>query len=321
MSVTAECILRNRFINGDRLSAFQFTDHFEDSFMGKGEHNFNLITADGDQLEVYWTIQSFYHDDYFEWIKIKLNKYNKPIHGNFVIHAEKIKFNDAGSFDTNSSPSGHYTAAIECSDTQSIKITIFIIYSAEIATLSQLSEDFNNFFDNQEFHDVTFDIRGEEIAAHKQILAARSEKFSELFSDLMQKRHDRIEIDDVEPSVFRLFLRFVYGARLDTNSVTVDEYLKLMEVANNYKVESLISFCAQYLCTQVNVDNAAKILMSADFVGQEILKKRCIELILKNKEKVADTEGYKEMVKSSRADLLSEIFLRAATDTKNLTLA
>ena len=46
--------------------------------------------------------------------------------------------------------------------------------------------------------------------------------------------HRRIVIPDVEESVFRLFLDYLYGSKLNTSQLPTDTLMELMAVADRY---------------------------------------------------------------------------------------
>jgi len=69
-----------------------------------------------------------------------------------------------------------------------------------------LTTDLSNLLRDQTFSDVKFDVHGEEFAAHKAIMAARSEVFSAMFathSNFAEAQNGSVKIVDVEKDVFR----------------------------------------------------------------------------------------------------------------------
>lgn len=168
-------------------------------------------------------------------------------------------------------------------------------------------EDYDKFLKNQEFCDIIFVVENEEIPAHKQILIARNEVFAKMFtSKMLEKETSRVEIIDIESKIFKLLLRFIYCGKI--GSIEANELQKLILAADKYSVENLVNICGNRLFSKLSIENAVHTLMIADLVRINYLKKNCIDLILKYKDKVIETEGYKEMVKSGRIELLSELF-------------
>lgn len=76
-------------------------------------------------------------------------------------------------------------------------------------------------------------------SVHKFMLAARSRVFQAMFeSDMSESRTGIVEIDDVEPDIFRQFLRFVYTGQLDGPLSPALRY-----VAHKYDVSTLEALC------------------------------------------------------------------------------
>ncbi|CAN6338364.1 unnamed protein product [Urochloa humidicola] len=77
---------------------------------------------------------------------------------------------------------------------------------------SNLPQHLGELLESQVGSDVTFTVAGESFAAHKKyVLAARSSVFmAELFGEMHEKSSRRIKIREMEPSVFRAMLRFIY---------------------------------------------------------------------------------------------------------------
>ncbi|CAD6256077.1 unnamed protein product [Miscanthus lutarioriparius] len=105
--------------------------------------------------------------------------------------------------------------------------------------------------------DVTLEVGGEAFAAHSSVLAARSAVFqAELFGGPPDKedasvttRHVRIH--DIEPSVFRALLHFIYTDSLpeiDAGDETVMAR-RLLVAAQRYGLEGLKWICEDVLCT------------------------------------------------------------------------
>jgi speckle-type POZ protein len=59
--------------------------------------------------------------------------------------------------------------------------------------------------------DVSFLVSGDSFSAHKLVLAARSPVFmAQFFGQMVEKSSEQVEIKDMEASVFKALLRFIY---------------------------------------------------------------------------------------------------------------
>ena len=60
--------------------------------------------------------------------------------------------------------------------------------------------------------DVVFLVRGKELRAHKQTLAAKSPVFEAMFEDdFLEKKNGLVQIEDIDPDVFEVMLKFIYN--------------------------------------------------------------------------------------------------------------
>jgi speckle-type POZ protein len=163
--------------------------------------------------------------------------------------------------------------------------------------------------------DVTFLVSGESFAAHKNILAARSRVFmAEFFGDMKEKSSESVEIEDMEPAVFKGLLHFIYTDRVpelekDQEASTVMAQ-HLLAAADRYGLDRLKLICEAKLSRAVAVDTAATTLALAEQHNCLQLKGKCVEFILSSPailDAVLLTEGYKHLAASCPlvlADLL-----------------
>ncbi|KQK17056.1 hypothetical protein BRADI_1g32241v3 [Brachypodium distachyon] len=155
--------------------------------------------------------------------------------------------------------------------------------------------------------DVTFLVSGESFAAHKAILAARSPVFmAEFFvGDMKEKLSQRVEIEDMEASVFRALLHFIYtdtvlpeelDQQLDATGATMAQHL--LAAADRYGLERLKLLCEVKLSGGITVDTAATTLALAEQHNCWQLKAKCMEFIVSTPailDAVLSTEGYKHL--------------------------
>jgi len=77
-------------------------------------------------------------------------------------------------------------------------------------------------------------------------------------------------------------------------------------------MESLREFCAVRISSNISVDNAAMVLLLAEMHNSAKLKAKCIEFISANSKQVIETDGWKQMLKANRIELLNELYLHLA---------
>lgn len=323
-TVQALCFSRMELESGTTVLGFTFevisevNDRLEEGgvHIKEGENRiFKLITKD-ENLEVLWSFEAKNKNgEFLEWNTLKLLRYNRNIHGNFLVQASgsyDLDFYEKKQgvsvffdmFDTDSNATFEKNFKIQ--DTHSIKLTIFIIYCKNGIEFSFLAKDYEKFLNDQEFSDFTFVIGNEEIRAHSQIVSARNQVFGIMLNSEKAERVNRkIMIMEIKPYIFKLFLKFIYSGILDTEDV--DHLLELVAVANKYSVGRLIEACERILVNKLSIYNVIYIFDTSDLMGMKILKIKCIGFIIRNRDEVMLTQGYKDLVQDSRPDFMSDI--------------
>ncbi|XP_022681031.1 BTB/POZ and MATH domain-containing protein 1-like [Setaria italica] len=143
--------------------------------------------------------------------------------------------------------------------------------------------------------DVTIDVGGEAtVDAHGWLLAARSPVFqAELLASKKEKPagggacHRRIEIQGVEPEVFKAVLHYMF------------------------KLDRLRLMCEETLCKRIDVTTLADTLAVAERHGCRGLSPACLEFIScpGNLKAVVATEGLEELRAKWGPALLTELFV------------
>lgn len=313
-SVQAKCVSKKNLSNGVRSLTFTYEGHFEDRSADLDNWNFIIVTADEDEeLKIEWLVECEYlENDLCRWKNITIKKYNVNVYGSYVIRQTGRDVFQFGTFDIvyPSLLEEHEGIYLDHDPNSFIEITITIFWKLDEEVLLSLADDFDKFMENQELRDAVFVLGSQEIPAHKQIVSARSAVIEKMFvTDMEERESGRVHIHDVEPNVFKKFLQFIYSGKLETENT--DDLLKLLVAGDKYSVKSLVAVCVNKLLENLSVTNAVHILMTAHLVREDFLKIKCMEIIVKNKATVGETDGYKDLIAFGHIDLLSELFLHA----------
>ena len=111
--------------------------------------------------------------------------------------------------------------------------------------------------------DILFKVGDRSFWAHKFILAARSPVLAAMFhADMIESRTGTVEIDDVDPDIFRQFLRFVY-----TGQVNGPFSKELKRVADKYDVKTLMSLCKAAAEVPQNPDDVDQVVQFVSVSG------------------------------------------------------
>ncbi|QDZ23047.1 POZ domain-containing protein [Chloropicon primus] len=165
----------------------------------------------------------------------------------------------------------------------------------------RLSEDLGGLLKSGENSDFTFVVEGEEMPAHRLIVASRSPVFKALLeNDMMEGKAKKIDIVDVRAPAFQILLHFVYTDSLppevsgDNLEVTMAQHL--LAAADRFELPRLRAICEKHLCETVDIANAATTLTLADENHATELKRHCLEFVAQNLSNVMVTSGFEYMV-------------------------
>ena len=138
--------------------------------------------------------------------------------------------------------------------------------------------------------------------AHRAVLAARSPVFAKMFSHNMKESvTNSIDMSDIEPDVLEEFLTYLYTYDSPNIKNHADS---LLDIAEKYQLPHLKSLCEQRLSYDLQIDNAAKILLLAHKYGAKQLKQNALLYIGKHSsiQQTAEWGKVKE-----NAELLAEL--------------
>ncbi|XP_078148308.1 BTB/POZ and MATH domain-containing protein 2-like isoform X1 [Carex rostrata] len=155
---------------------------------------------------------------------------------------------------------------------------------------SNLNKNLANLLESGNGADVTFVVKGERFKAHRWMLAARSAVFNaELFGCMNEKWADTITVDDMEATVFKSMLYFIYSDSLPDFEGCIDDdgekqNMRLMAqhllvAANRYQLERLRLMSEDLLCKNLGVSNAVNTLILAEQHNCSQLKAKCLKFM------------------------------------------
>lgn len=179
---------------------------------------------------------------------------------------------------------------------------------------SELVDNLDHLFETKVCSDVTLNVAGKELQAHKAILAARSPVFRKMFcNDMKESNMNRVEIIDLESDVVEAMLKYMYTDGHSFEKILVRDLggpserqniaIGLLRAADKYQLDRLRSICEQELCNHLSENTVIAILLSADQYNAARLKHRAIEFIGANRMKKIDWTN----IAKERADLAIQI--------------
>lgn len=179
-----------------------------------------------------------------------------------------------------------------------------------------LCEHIERLWEKGQRFDVTFEVEGESISAHRFMLAARSPVFeAKLYGPMAEANMEHIKIDEMRAEVFMALLHFVYtdqlvedGSSTDHQDLSVELLQDLFVAADRFALDKLSLLCREQLERNLSVDTVATTLVLADRHSCAELKKKCLDFASapENFSLVALTVGYLHIMQGASL-LFSEL--------------
>ncbi|XP_052801428.1 BTB/POZ domain-containing protein 1-like [Mya arenaria] len=122
----------------------------------------------------------------------------------------------------------------------------------------------------------------QEVKCHRFILASRSPVLYTMFCGSLPET-GVVEIPDVEASVFRQVVRFLYNGEIQVMPETV---MALMYVAKKYDIKLLTDLCKSFLEKEIAVDNVCTIIDQAVKFDEKDLIQQCLTFVSERSDQV-----------------------------------
>ncbi|GAQ90731.1 BTB/POZ/MATH-domains containing protein [Klebsormidium nitens] len=168
----------------------------------------------------------------------------------------------------------------------------------------QLGMHYSQLLESGEASDLTLEVDGEQIRAHKLILCARSPVFKAQLMGPLREKSNTLQIDDVQAPIFRALLHFIYTDALpdsetssssSSSSSSTIMAQHLLAAADRYGLDRLRLICEAKLCEGVSVDTVATTLALAEQHHAAQLKKVCLQYAAQNLNPVMKSEGFEHL--------------------------
>ena len=165
---------------------------------------------------------------------------------------------------------------------------------------------FAQFLNDEETTNIVFNIDGQKIRAHADILKMRSEYYKNMLNnECKESVTGQIEVKDTTFDAFHAYLHYVYANDID--DVSGDTLIGLYELANLYCDEVLKEACEEAMANQITSENCLRLYSVALQYERKNLEKVCLEFIAPRlKSEVVRTADYA----SFDADLFKDLFTK-----------
>ena len=170
----------------------------------------------------------------------------------------------------------------------------------------EVLQDLEDLYEDKKKSDVTFNVRGKKIQAHKNILIARSQVFAAMFDHpSKEKMTGIVDVTDIEPDVFEELLNYIYTGRVPSEQME-QLAIELLAAADKYQLEKLKKTCGKYLSYGMSPENCIKLLLLVDENNSAYyLREKAVEYIRQNRGQVMKTESWKKLAKKKPTFVVS----------------
>ncbi|XP_046360965.2 BTB/POZ domain-containing protein 6-like [Haliotis rufescens] len=147
--------------------------------------------------------------------------------------------------------------------------------------------------DTEDFCDVTFLLGSEKqvVRAHRYVLVSRSCVFHAMFCGPLVEKGE-VTIPDIEPTIFKDFLRYVYTDKATINAETVTG---LMYTSRKYSLDALYDLCVTFLETSLSEDNVCQILEQCHGYGELDMEQKALKILTEGGERVIQSPGFVDL--------------------------
>ncbi|XP_059901406.1 kelch-like protein 40b [Gadus macrocephalus] len=116
-----------------------------------------------------------------------------------------------------------------------------------------LQDGLSDLLENAKLVDCVLKIKGKAFPCHRLVLCACSAYFRGIFlSDLDESKKKEIVLEDVEPGVMGLVLKYLYTSNINVTEQNVQD---IFAVANMFQIPSVFTVCVSFLQKRLSFSN------------------------------------------------------------------
>ncbi|KAM3593655.1 uncharacterized protein V6R79_018029 [Siganus canaliculatus] len=120
-----------------------------------------------------------------------------------------------------------------------------------------LQDGLYDLLENDKLVDCVLKVKDKEFPCHRLVLCACSSYFRSIFlSDLDESKKKEIVLEDVEPGVMGLVLKYLYTSKINVTEQNVQD---IFAVANIYQIPSIFTLCVSFLQKRLSLSNCLAI--------------------------------------------------------------
>ncbi|XP_013783752.1 uncharacterized protein LOC106467912 [Limulus polyphemus] len=169
---------------------------------------------------------------------------------------------------------------------------------------------------------VEQEVECHEIKAHCVIIAAQCDWFRRaLLSGMRESIDKKIVVHDSNPTLFRIFLEYLYGGHLETSQLSTEQLADLMQLSDRYEMDPLKQLSEEALKGHIDEDSALFLLSIGDQFNAKTLRNAALEFIALNKDIIKSDVFYDlpEDLQSEVEEMITWVELRNSQRSDELS--
>merc|ERR1719186_852329 len=172
-----------------------------------------------------------------------------------------------------------------------------ITRTTELEVLKDHENNFGKLLESGEMSDFRIICGQETFQCHKNILFAQSNVLRTMFNNQMREtREDSMTITDLEPSIVKQLIKFIYTGSIDEEEAKGNA-IKLLEVSDRYELKGLTKLCENEVIPTIDNNNVLEMITKADLYHADKLREVAMKWIVANRLEIVKQEGWKEVLK------------------------
>lgn len=131
-----------------------------------------------------------------------------------------------------------------------------------------------------DYSDIIFCVGTQRLAAHRCILARRSEYFRALlYGGRSESSQTELTLKDVPVEPFKEVLRYIYTGHLPLDQMDNDTIIEVANLSQMYGLSKLVLLLSDHLGQTLTMDTVSKLMETARLLNYRALTDACFKLV------------------------------------------
>jgi len=180
-----------------------------------------------------------------------------------------------------------------------------VLNSFEIEGLSELSQNFASLLWDESSSDFLIVCGEESFPVHRMVLEARSCYFQGLLkSSFVESEIGKVEIKDMASETVKAVIEYIYTGKFKALESRAAE---LLVAADRFHLNLLKNYCAEWLISNLNQDNAVDLFVLADKYNAVNLRLKAKQMIVENSAEILKQDGLQDKLGTLAFELLKAV--------------